>query len=96
MFPVQKWPPVIGLWLPMRMGNGGGAGFARRVSYFWPRFAPRAKSGARHSRYQSDRGWRGVEIASVVCFSSVTSACGSRLNSMSQQFRLYASMANWK
>ena len=36
-------------------------------------------------RYEQEAG---REVASVVCFSSVASLCGSRLNSISQQFKL--------
>src|SRR5476649_1858130 len=35
-------------------------------------------------------------VASVVCFRVSTLAPSSRLNSISQQLRLYANIANWK
>jgi hypothetical protein len=43
------------------------------------------------SRYKQE-GNR--EVASVVWLSSAASVCGSRLNSISRQFKLYANMAS--
>src|SRR5215472_17122048 len=35
-------------------------------------------------------------VTKVVCRKSTIFACSSRLNSINQQFKLYASIANWK